>query len=165
MDYSNDRPRGIIAGLIVLAIAIAFVLPPLGIRNAGAYLFLAIGWAFVLAYAHKQHHGWSYLMPGCTLVGFGTGLLIPTWYPAMDEKLAGPVLLASQAVALVVCYMVKPHHWGPLVPAGILGGVAFADAFLKTPLVPDDAQPYFLPLVMAGVAIYLLHREFIFKNE
>lgn len=159
-----ERPRGLIAGLIVLAIAVSLVLPPLGVRNAGAYLFVGIGVAFAAAYVHKKHHGWSYLLPGCTFLGFGFGLLIPTWFSSFDPKLAGPVLLGSQAIALVACFIVKPHHWGVLVPAGILGAVAGADAFLKTPLVPDALQPYFLPIMLGGVALYLLHREFIFRS-
>jgi hypothetical protein len=159
-----ERPRGVIAGLIVLAIAVSLVLPPLGVQNAGAYLFVGIGAAFVAAHVHRSQHGWSYLLPGCTFLGFGVGLLIPTWFSSFDPKLEGPVLLGSQAIALVVCFIVKPHHWGVLVPAGILATVAGADAFLKTPLVPDALQPYFLPVMLVGVALYLLHREFIFRD-
>ena len=42
--------RGVLGGAVLLAIGGAFLLPPLGVPNAGAYLFVALGVAFAAAW-------------------------------------------------------------------------------------------------------------------
>jgi hypothetical protein len=162
---ASAHDRGIIAGVLVFAIALALALPPSGVPNSGAYLFLFVGIAFLLAYARKRGDGWPYLLPGCVFTAFGLGLLAPTWFPAVDPKLGGPILLGTQSVALTISFLVKPDHWGPLVPAVVLATIAAADAFLHAPIVPDTWQPYFLPAMLVGLAVHLLYRELTFGER
>src|SRR5207253_8382751 len=69
--------RGILGGAVLLAIGGAFLLPPLGVPNAGAYLFVALGVAFAAAWWAGARRQYVYLMPACVLIGVGLGLVLP----------------------------------------------------------------------------------------
>jgi hypothetical protein len=157
----NRRPtpavaprRGILGGAVLLAIGGAFLLPPLGVPNAGAYLFIALGLAFAAAWwvGARQY---VYLVPACVLIGFGLGLVIPTLL-ALPKESAGPVFLGMLAGGLVVVFLLAPARRAPLLLAGVLAVVAIADLFLQIDLVPLALQPYFVPVVLIIVGLYLL---------
>ena len=147
-------PRGVIGGAVLLAVGAAFLLPPLGVPNAGAYLFVALGLAFGAAWwlGSKQ---FVYLVPAGVLIGFGLGLVLPTLMNLPAET-AGPVFLGTLALGLVVVFALAPDRRLPLAIAAILAVVAIADLFLNVVLVPTDAQPYFVPVILIVVGIYLL---------
>jgi len=146
--------RGILGGAVLLAIGVAFLLPPLGVANAGAYLFVALGIAFAAAWwvGARQY---VYLVPACVLIGFGLGLVIPTVL-GLSADTAGPVFLGMLAAGLVAVFLLAPSRRAPLLLAGVLAVVAIADLFLQIDLVPVALQPYFVPVVLIVVAIYLL---------
>ena len=73
--------------------------------------------------------------------------------------LAGPTLLGTQAVGFVVVWVIARRHLWVLLPAAALGVVAAADAVAKQPIITPQAQPYFMPLTLIGVGIYLLRSE------
>src|SRR5947209_701761 len=85
---STAAPRGVIGGAVLLAVGAAFLLPPLGVPNAGAYLFVALGLAFGAAWwlGSKQ---FVYLVPAGVLIGFGLGLVMPTFF-GLPAETAGP---------------------------------------------------------------------------
>src|SRR5512141_732219 len=47
---SGPRSRGVLGGLVVMAVGVPFILQALGVPGASAYLFLALGAAFAAAY-------------------------------------------------------------------------------------------------------------------
>ena len=98
--------RGVLGGAVLLAIGGAFLLPPLGVPNAGAYLFVALGVAFAVAWWVGARRQYVYLVPACVLIGFGLGLVIPTLF-GLPADAAGPVFLGALA-------------FGVLLSAGIL---------------------------------------------
>jgi len=69
------RRRGVLGGLVVVALGVPFVLQPLGVPNAASYLFLSMGAAFLIAYL--RGHQYVYLIPMVTLCSFGVALLLP----------------------------------------------------------------------------------------
>ena len=146
--------RGILGGAVLLAIGGAFLLPPLGVPNAGAYLFVALGLAFAAAWwvGARQY---VYLVPACVLIGFGLGLVIPTLF-SLPPDMAGPVFLLTLAGGLVAVSLLAPIRRAPLLLAGVLAVVAIADVFLQIDLVPLALQPYFVPVVLIIVGLYLL---------
>jgi hypothetical protein len=146
--------RGILGGAVLLAIGGAFLLPPLGVPNAGAYLFVALGVAFAVAWSVGARQ-YVYLVPACVLIGFGMGLVIPTLLN-LPADTAGPVFLGTLAGGLVAVFALAPSRRAPLVLAGILAVVATADLFLQIDLVPLALQPYFVPVVLVLVGLYLL---------
>src|SRR2546428_9827320 len=93
-------PRGVIGGAVLLAVGAAFLLPPLGVPNAGAYLFVALGLAFGAVWwlGSKQ---FVYLVPAGAFIGFGLGLLLPTFFD-LPAGTAGPVFLAPSALGRVL---------------------------------------------------------------
>ena len=151
---STAAPRGVIGGAVLLAVGAAFLLPPLGVPDAGAYLFVALGLAFGAAWwlGSKQ---FVYLVPAGVLIGFGLGLVLPSLFDLPAET-AGPVFLGTLALGLFVVFVLAPARRLLLAIAAILAVVAIADLFLNVVLVPADAQPYFVPLILIVVGPYLL---------
>src|SRR2546427_326845 len=96
MRASTSSPRGVIGGAVLLAVGAAFLLPPLGVPDAGAYLFVALGLAFGAAWwlGSKQ---FVYLVPAGVLIGFGLGLVLPSLFDLPAET-AGPVFLGTLAL-------------------------------------------------------------------
>src|SRR5919198_4823733 len=139
---SRDAPRrGILGGAILLAVGAAFVLPPLGVPNAGAYLFVALGLAFATAWWIGPRP-YVYLMPAGVLLGFGLGLVLPG-VVALPPTSAGPVFLGMLALGLLAVFALAPQRRLPLIPAAVLAVVAVADLLLRVELVPATLQPYF----------------------
>jgi hypothetical protein len=145
--------RGILGGAVLLAVGLAVLLPPMGVRDAGAYLFLFLGLAFLVAYVAGTHQ-YVYLVPAATLIGFGLGLIIPTAFGQQSE--ASAIFLASLAAAFVVIYLLAPSRKVPLGAAAVLGVVAVADLFAKIELIPAAIQPYFVPVILIVTGVYLI---------
>jgi hypothetical protein len=146
--------RGVLGGTVLLAIGAAFFLPPLGVPNAGAYLFVALGLAFAAAWWNGARQ-YVYLVPACVLIGFGIGLVIPALLN-LPADTAGPVFLGTLALGLAIVFVLAPERRAPLVLAGTLAVVAIADVFLQIDLVPLVLQPYFVPVILIVVGMYLL---------
>ncbi len=146
--------RGVLGGAVLVAIGAAFMLPPIGIPNAGPYLFVALGLAFAVAWWWGTRP-YVYLVPAAVLIAFGLGLLIPTSFN-FAPALAAPIFLGAQAIGLLAVFLIAPNRKLPLAPAGVLAVVALADLFAKIDLVPREAQPYFYPVILIVVGLYLL---------
>src|SRR2546427_10968362 len=70
--------RGILGGAVLVAIGLAFMLQAVGLPNAASYLFITLGIAFAAAWWTGTRQ-YVYLVPPGGLLGFGLGLVIPTW--------------------------------------------------------------------------------------
>jgi hypothetical protein len=145
--------RGVLGGMVLLAVGMAVLLPPLGVKDAGSYLFLFLGLAFAIAYAAGTQQ-FVYLVPGATMIGFGLGLLIPKIFPRVENE-AWAIFLASLAAAFGVIYLLSPSRRIPLAVAGVLGVVALANLFAKWDL-PEVLQPFFVPAILIVTGVYLL---------
>ena len=150
----NRRRRGVLGGLVVMAVGFAFFLPPLGVTNASSYLFLALGVAFAVAY-WQSLTPYVYLIPAATLIGLGLGLLIPEWL-SLPIEAASVVFLAIPAVSFAVAYLIRPRRRWPLIPAAVMGVVAIAELFGPGTMIPAAVQPFFVPVVLLGVGAYLV---------
>jgi len=148
------RRRGVLGGAVLLACGAAFLLPPLGIPNAGAYLFIALGLAFAAAWwlGARQY---VYLAPAGVLIGFGLGLVLPALLD-LPPEISGPVFLGTLALGLAAVFVLAPQRRLPLAPAAVLGAVALASVLLRIDLVPAELQPYFVPIILIVVGLYLL---------
>ena len=153
---ATSRPmgvrRGILGGSILVAVGAPFFLQALDVANASAYLFVALGLAFLAAW-YVGTRQYVYMVPAAVLIAFGLGLVIPTWLPLPAEA-AAPIFLGSLALALAVVLIIYREHRGLLVPAGLLALVAIAD-----PLglhLPEGMQPFFVPIVLIAVGVYML---------
>ena len=147
------RRRGVLGGLVVIALGVPFVLQPLGVPNAASYLFIAMGAAFLISYVRGRQY--VYLIPMVTLVSFGVALLLPTWI-AMRPESAAPAFVGVIAVGFVVAFALAPQRRWPLVPAVLLGVVAAGRLVTGTSFIPASIEPYLVPIVLIAVGIYLL---------
>ena len=147
------RRRGVLGGLVVIALGVPFVLQPLGLPNAASYLFITMGVAFLISYVRGRQY--VYLIPMVTLVSFGVALLLPTWIPMRPEA-AAPAFVGVMAVGFVVAFALAPRHRWPLVPAVLLGVVAAGRLVTGTSLFPASFEPFLVPLALIAVGAYLL---------
>jgi hypothetical protein len=150
----NRRRRGIVGGAVLVAVGIPYLLAAWGVPDATSYLFLSLGAAFAVAYVLGLQP-YVYLVPSAILLGFGTGLLIPSWLGLPRETVA-PIFLASLTVGLVGVFVLRPNRRWPLIPAAFFGVVALAEVFGVAAVVPAQAQPLFVPTILIAVGGYLI---------
>jgi CheY-like chemotaxis protein len=147
------RRRGVLGGLVVIALGVPFVLQPLGLPNAASYLFITMGLAFLISYLRGRQY--VYLIPMVTLISFGIALLLPTWITMRPES-AAPAFVGVMAVGFIVAFVLAPQHRWPLVPAVLLGIVAAGRLLTGTSLFPTSFEPFLVPLALIAVGAYLL---------
>jgi len=144
--------RGILGGAVLVAVGVWSLVQALQIPNSGAYLFGTLGIAFLAAWFVGTRQ-YVYIVPAAILLGFGLGILIPTWL-SLPAGLEATVFLAALALALVIVFLMYRQHPGLLVPAALLAIVALAGQVGLH--LPDALQPYFVPLILLAVGIYML---------
>jgi CheY-like chemotaxis protein len=149
----RPRRRGVLGGLVVVAMGIPFLLQALGVPNAASYLFLAMGGAFLMAYGRARQY--VYLIPTVTLGSFGVGLLLPTWF-VMRPDVTAPAFVGSVAIGFFVAFGVAPRKRWPLVPAVLLGGLAMTRLVTGSSLMPSHLEPFIVPVALVAVGCYLL---------
>ena len=147
------RRRGVLGGLVVIALGVPFVLQPLGVPNAASYLFISMGAAFLISYLRGRQY--VYLIPMVTLASFGVGLLLPTWI-TMRPDAAFPAFEGIIAIGFVVAFALAPARRWPLVPAVLLGLVAASRLVTGAAVIPESLEPFLVPVVLIGVGAYLL---------
>jgi CheY-like chemotaxis protein len=147
------RPRGVLGGLVVVAMGLPFVLQPLGVPNAASYLFIAMGAAFLISFVRGRQY--VYLIPMVTLSSFGIALLLPTWITMRPETVA-PAFVAIVALGFLSAFVLVPARRWPLVPAGLLGIVAALRLVTGSSPIPAPLEPFLVPVVLVGVGVYLL---------
>ena len=144
--------RGILGGAILIAVGAPFLLQALSVANSSAFLFVSIGVAFLAAW-YVGTRQYVYIVPAAVLIGFGLGIVIPTWLP-LSQDAAPAIFLGSLALALALVFLMYRQHRGLLVPAGLLAIVAIADVFGVH--LPQEMQPFFVPVVLIAVGVYML---------
>ena len=154
---ADARPRGILAGAIVIALGATFLFQALRFPDVGSVLFIALGVAFAAPYALDRRR-FIYLMPAAILIGIGAGLLLPDVLNAAPQ--ASPIFFLTMAVAFAAVYLLEPALRWPVVPAGVFGTLALMSAFfaaaLPDPLRNAMSAPFATPAVLLAVGIYLL---------
>ncbi len=148
------RRRGVLGGAVLLAIGTAYLLQAMEVPNALAYLFVLLGLAFAAAWwlGARQY---VYLVPAGVLIGFGLGLVLPALLD-LPSEISGPVFLGTLALGLAAVFVLAPQRRLPLAPAAVLAAVVLASVLLKIDLVPAELQPYFVPIILIVVGLYLL---------
>ena len=147
------RRRGVLGGLVVIALGVPFVLQQLGVPNGASYLFITMGLAFLISFVRGRQY--VYLIPMATLTSFGVGLLLPTWI-AMRPEAVAPAYVGIVAIGFIVAFALAPTHRWPLVPALLLGIVAAGHLVTGAPVIPAPLEPFLVPVVLIGVGAYLL---------
>lgn len=150
----NRRRRGMLGGLVLIAVGATFLLPPLGVPDAVSYLFLWLGAAFAVAYVQGLRPT-VYLVPAAVMLSFGVGLLVPTWLHLPGDVRAAS-FLAALGIGFAVVFLIHPSRRWPLVPAVVLGGISLAELSGRGDIVPSAAQPFMVPVILVAVGAYLI---------
>jgi hypothetical protein len=154
VDARTARHRGVLGGSVLIAVGVPFLLQAVGVENASAYLFLALGLAFGLAW-YLGSRQYVYLVPAAALVTFGLGLVIPTWFD-LSSDLAAPIFLGALSIGFFIVFVSEPTRPAPLVPAVLLAIAALLALYGRGDLMPDWFQPMFVPLLFIALGVYLL---------
>ena len=154
MRAAPPRPRGVLGGAVLIATGLPFLMQAFGVANASAYLFLALGLAFGLAW-YVGLRQYVYLVPAVALISFGLGLLVPSWL-ALSNDLAAPIFLGALALGFFVVFVSTPTRPAPLVPAVLLAVTALLSLYGRGDLMPSWFQPMFVPLLFIALGVYLL---------
>ena len=149
----GPRRRGVLGGLVVIALGVPFVLQQLGVPNGASYLFITMGVAFLISYLRGRQY--VYLIPMATLTSFGVGLLLPTWIVMRPDAVA-PAYVGVVAIGFLVAFALAPAHRWPLVPAVLLGIVAAGHLVTSASVIPASLEPFLVPIVLIAVGAFLL---------
>src|SRR5438093_10989189 len=106
MQPTQRRRPGILGGSVLIAIGVPFLLQAIGTPNASAYLFLALGLAFGLAWFLRTRQ-YVYFVPGASLITFGLGLVIPPWLNLSNEP-GAPIFIGGLAIGFFIVLVVQP---------------------------------------------------------
>ena len=146
--------RGVLGGAVLIAVGVPFLLQAAGMPNASAYLFLALGVAFLAAWGIGSRQ-YVYLVPAAALITFGLGLVIPSWLN-LSNDLAAPIFLGALSIGFFIVFVTEPHRPAPLIPAVLLAIVALLTLYGRGDLMPSWFQPMFVPLVFIALGVYML---------
>ncbi|HUG07141.1 MAG TPA: hypothetical protein VMQ78_11415, partial [Candidatus Limnocylindria bacterium] len=148
------RRRGVLSGLVVMAVGTTFILQALGVPGSSSYLFITLGAAFAAAYL-RANRQYVYLVPAAVFSSFGVALLLPTWFVLRPEVIA-PSFIGLLALGLLLVSILASERRWPLIPAALLGAVALVDLIGGIAIIPTAAAPFFVPVVLLAVGAYLL---------
>ena len=160
----RDR-GGLAAGILIIGIGL-FLLLAQFVPDAGRWIVLFIGLAFLVAFVAKREYG--FLIPGCIVGGVGVGIVLEG---LVGDPWSGAVILFSIAGGFFAIWVVsmlmrsvdkdwprgdakdaKDALWWPLIPAGILGIIGLV-------VLADDIDSDLLqwwPVLIIGAGLIVL---------
>ena len=146
----KDQRSRFVAGITLIGIGL-LLFWLVRVEDLGqSLLFFVIGSLFLGAYLYSKNYG--LLIPGCLLLGLGSGTLLRRM-DALDNPWQlglGAGFLAIWVIALVY---EKQSHWWPLIPGGILLVTAFSIGDELMEFLFTGGWP--LVLVIIGLVIVL----------
>lgn len=155
-----------IAGGVIIGIGL-FLLLAQFVPDAGRWIVLAIGLAFLAAFVVKREYG--FLIPGCIVSGVGVGVVLAG---ILDDPWSGAAVLFSIAGGFIAIWVASvlirlgdrdwPRGqsrdaaqalWWPLIPGGIL--VLIGLVVLAEDGIGGDVLRWW-PLLIIGAGLVIL---------
>lgn len=148
-------------GLVLAAIGVALLLARMHVVSQGPAVLLAIGGALALYGVFARAFG--PLVPGCVLLGLGSGMLLG------DRGVEGFGVVRWQLLGLgggfILLFLLAlvlglGLRWWPLVVGGVLAGVAVLPHIkgLLDPQVVVAFRTYW-PVLLIAAGLYLVVRD------
>ncbi|GAB4400150.1 MAG: hypothetical protein OHK0052_23790 [Anaerolineales bacterium] len=152
----------ILFGLLLILGGGLFLLENLGILPLGSLfwgtLLAAGGVYFVGWFAMRREHWWA-LIPGFTLLGLASTVLVSVFSPRLGNLYGGTLLFGGIAVGFFGVYATAPRaHWWALIPGGVLFTLGVVSHWDARPLWSgiDSGGVFFLGLSITFWLVYLL---------
>jgi len=147
---TKSRRSRVISGVTLIAIGL-LLLWLNSIEDIGqSVVFYIVGSLFLGAYLYSRSYG--LLIPGCLLLGLGTGSFLARFDTIEEPSMVG---LGAGFIAIFVIALLyeKRSHWWPLVPGGILLVNAFAIGAQLMDFLFRGGWP--LVLVVIGIIVLI----------
>jgi hypothetical protein len=110
-------------GILLILGGIAMLFQNLfDIRLGGLFwgtAFLLGGVAFIIQINRPERPWWP-LIPGVTLLGIGTSILLGVLLPSVERYLGGALVLGGIGLAFLLVYLRQREHWWAVIPAGVM---------------------------------------------
>ena len=137
-------------GIILIGVGVLALLQSLDVLTLGwswiaSPLFLVGGAAFIYLYLsdREKEHWWA-IIPGLTLFGLGTLMILGALPWDFAGELGGALFMGSISAAFWIIYFRNREHWWAIIPGGSLG--TLAALILVADLLPE----------MAGAGVFFL---------
>lgn len=153
MKKQNVLP---IWGVLLIALGLLLLLGNLGVfhsvgRILWALVIGGIGVPFLLVYLSDRNQWWS-LIPGCTMVGVGAGILF-------GGTLAAIVINGSIALAFALIFLTDRRNWWALIPAWVMTSVC-AIIFLSWIGLDWLVAPFVMfAIALPFLVVYIIDRD------
>ncbi len=146
--HRNQRSR-VISGVTLIGIGLLLFWLTRVEDIADSVLFFVIGSLFLGAYLYSKNYG--LLIPGCLLLGLGTGTLLERM-DRLDQPWQIGLGAGFVAIFVIALLYEKRTHWWPLIPGGVLLISAFA--------IGEELRRFLfsggLPLVLVVIGVIIL---------
>jgi putative adhesin len=161
-DSAVSRPqrRGVAGGLILIALGVIALLGLWFPSDGGAWLFLGLGAAFLIARVVTGHAG--YAVPAGILLGFGSFV----WFTdagVLVGPAAGGSFFIFLGLGFVASYLIaaRPAAVWPVVPGLVLigFGVVIQTAMMGVPMGQFWWLAQYWPIAVVAVGVWLLARD------
>lgn len=156
MDTSPRRSRNsgaYVGAAILIVIGVLALIANLGgPQITGDVIPLAIGLAFLVAYAFTRHYG--YLVPGGIVTGVGAGLWVASAIGMSDK---GPYTLIGGGLGFLLIYALDvarrgvAAHWWPILPGALMVVAGAGVAVQNEAWVQQIANWSPLLLILLGI--------------
>ncbi|MEZ4863791.1 MAG: hypothetical protein R3C14_20885 [Caldilineaceae bacterium] len=129
MNEQSWKKNSGLWGILLILAGIFFLLQNFGILGAlstliWSGLFTLGGLTFVYLFLTQREKAWWAAIPGFTLLGLATVILLDQWGPGFAQGLTGSVFLGSIGLGFVMVYLANSAMWWAIIPAGVMTTLA-----------------------------------------
>ncbi|MDE8668161.1 hypothetical protein PY310_06125 [Pseudarthrobacter sp. H3Y2-7] len=117
----ESAKTSIIAGIVLMAVGLLFLLDRLGVVDSGVYvpalMFAAVGAVFLAVFFFRRRDQWWAAIPGSVFLGLAAVITASQVAPG---SAGGAYLFLFMAAGFAAVYARVPANWWALIPAGVM---------------------------------------------
>lgn len=153
----------VIGGSLLIGLGLLFLAQNMGwisfvgMDTLWGVIFLGAGLSFLYVFRQTREQWWA-VIPGMSLVGLGTVLLLGSILPGL-AIIGGGVFLGSVSAAFWLVYWTRRDFWWAIIPAGIVGTMAVIALLSEMLPGAEVTALMFLGIGATFLVLYLLPPE------